>query len=321
MTRRVVLTGATGFLGSAVIEAFRQNADDVVIGLGSADYDLRSAAAARSLFVDHRPELVVHLAASVGGIGANMERPAELYLHNLLMGTNVIEEARRVDLEKLVVVGTVCSYPKHCPVPFREESLWTGYPEETNAPYGIAKLAHLTHLQANRQQYGQRGIYLMPTNLYGPRDNFDLNSSHVIPALIRKCLSAVAHGDRKVTVWGTGRATREFLYVDDAARAIVAAADGYDSPEPMNVGCGVETSIQEIAELVRELTGFRGDLVWDTTRPDGQPRRGLDVQRLTDSLGFEPLIHLREGVARTIAWYCDTIDYEVPTPTAEENAI
>ncbi|MEZ5165598.1 MAG: GDP-L-fucose synthase [Acidimicrobiales bacterium] len=269
----------------------------------SAEVDLLDPDAARLAIADAAPDCVIHLAARVGGIGANMEAPASLYLDNLMLGTNVIEACRAADVAKTVVVGTICSYPKHTPVPFQESSLWTGYPEETNAPYGIAKLAQLTHLQSNRAQYGQVGVYLMPTNLYGPGDKFHPAVSHVIPALIRKCVLAREAGAEEIEVWGTGSASREFLFVDDAADGIVKAAEHYDGAEPVNLGADRELLIKELVEIVAELTGFEGRIRWDDSRPDGQPRRCVDAARARELFGFEATTDFREGLAATIEWY------------------
>lgn len=303
--RRVVVTGGGGFLGSAVRATLAREGADRVTSPSAGDYDLRDPAAVARLYDDTEPDLVLHLAARVGGIGANQVRPADLYLDNLLMGTYVIEEARRRSTPKVVVVGTICSYPKHTPVPFQETSLWQGYPEETNAPYGIAKLAQLVQLQSNRDQYGQNGIYLMPTNLYGPGDKFHPAVSHVIPALIKKCVDAVESGADAIEVWGTGSASREFLYVDDAAAGIVLAAERYDGPEPVNLGANREMPIKELVELIVELTGFKGEVRWDTTKPDGQPRRSVDASRARQLFGFEARTDFRDGLERTIAWYRD----------------
>ncbi|MEM9609186.1 MAG: GDP-L-fucose synthase [Actinomycetota bacterium] len=300
--RPVLLTGGSGFLGRHVL-ALLEARGAVVHAPRSADHDLRRADQVAAAFDATEPELVVHLAANVGGIGANMAAPADLYLDNLLMGTFVLEEARRRETPKTVVVGTICSYPKLTPVPFSEDDLWAGYPEETNAPYGIAKKAQLVQAQANHAQYGQRIAYVMPTNLYGPGDKFDPAVSHVIPALIRKCVLAIEAGDDKIPVWGTGRATREFLYVEDAAEGVVLAAERYDSPEPVNLGANREVSIREIAELIAELTGFEGELQWDPSMPDGQPRRRVDPGRAEIEFGFHADTDLRDGLRRTIDWY------------------
>lgn len=300
---RLFVTGGNGFLGRAVVAALRRRGAGEVIAPSSRDVDLLDFEAARAAIAEAAPRTVIHLAARVGGIGANMARPADLYLENLLLGTNVIEAARAAGAAKTVVVGTICSYPKHTPVPFREESLWHGYPEETNAPYGVAKLAQLVHLRANRAQHGQLSAYVMPTNLYGPGDKFHPDVSHVIPALIRKCVLACESGADHIDVWGTGSATREFLYVDDAAEGVVAAAESYEGDEPVNLGSDEETSIADLARIIAELCGFGGDIRWDATRPDGQPRRAVDGTRARQRFGFEASTDLRTGLARTIAWY------------------
>jgi GDP-L-fucose synthase len=301
--RRVLVTGSGGFLGHAVQEGLIARQAEHVLVPTSAEYDLRDRDAVAQMYSDLQPDLVLHLAARVGGIGANQASPADLYLDNLLMGTYVIDEARMRQTPKVVVVGTICSYPKHTPVPFQETSLWQGYPEETNAPYGIAKLAQLVQLQSNRDQYGQNGVYVMPTNLYGPGDKFHPAVSHVIPALIKKCVDAVEAGADAIEVWGTGSASREFLYVDDAADGILLAAEHYDGPEPVNLGANREMPIKELVELIVELTGFKGDLRWDTSKPDGQPRRCVDPSRARELFGFEAKTDFREGLRRTIDWY------------------
>lgn len=301
--QRILITGGTGFLGNAVQHALQARGVTDIHAPSSDEVDFTVRDAADAAVADTAPDCVIHLAARVGGIGANMEHPADLYLTNLMLGTNVIEAARAAGVAKTVVVGTICSYPKHTPVPFQETSLWTGYPEETNAPYGIAKLAQLTHLQANRAQYGQRGIYLMPTNLYGPGDKFHPDVSHVIPALIRKCVLAREAGDDEIEVWGTGSASREFLYVDDAADGIVKAAEHYDGAEPVNLGADRELLIKELVEIVAELTGFEGRIRWDETKPDGQPRRCVDASRARELFGFTAATDFRDGLAATIEWY------------------
>jgi len=298
-----LVTGGAGFLGSAIVERLAAlDCGDIVVPR-STDHDLRNGDVATEYFASVKPDVVIHLAARVGGIGANQARPAELYLDNLLLGTSVIEAARLAEVAKTVVVGTICSYPKFTPVPFREESLWTGFPEETNAPYGIAKLAQLVHLQANRDQYGQRGVYLMPTNLYGPGDKFHPDVSHVIPALIKKCVEARNAGAESISVWGSGSASREFLYVDDAARGVVAAAEHYDGPEPVNLGANDEIAIKALVELIANLVGFSGHIEWDSTRPDGQPRRCVDASRAHEAFGFTAETSFVDGLRRTIDWY------------------
>jgi GDP-L-fucose synthase len=301
--RRVLVTGGKGFLGRAVVgELERQGAASVVTPT-SAEYDLRDREAVARVFGAAEPDIVVHLAARVGGIGANQARPADLYLDNLLMGTYVLDEARLRDTDKTVMVGTVCSYPKFTPVPFSEDSLWQGYPEETNAPYGIAKLAQLVQLQANRAQYGQSAIYLMPTNLYGPGDKFHPAVSHVIPALIKAAVDARESGADHMEVWGTGAASREFLYVDDAAAGIVLAAEHYDGADPVNLGADRELPIRDLVTLIVELVGFTGEIRWDTSRPDGQPRRGVDGTRAEKEFGFKSTTSFADGLARTLDWY------------------
>lgn len=301
--RRVLVTGGRGFLGQAVLDRLSARAPGSVIAPTSAEYDLRDRAVVASLFAEVQPDLVIHLAARVGGIGANMARPAELYLDNLLMGTYVLDEARRRDTPKTVIIGTICSYPKFTPVPFQEDSLWQGYPEETNAPYGIAKLAQLVQLQANREQYGQSAIYLMPTNLYGPRDKFHPAVSHVIPALIKKAVDAKESGADHLEVWGTGSASREFLYVDDAAEGIVLATERYDSADPVNLGADRELPIRDLVEIIVKLVGFEGEVRWDTSKPDGQPRRGVDAGRARDEFGFVADTPFDKGLRLTLDWY------------------
>jgi len=301
--KRILLTGGAGFLGTKVRERLEAAGAAEVFVPRRADYDLTDATAVARAYDDARPDTVVHLAAEVGGIGANRDNPGRYFFANMAMGLHLIEEARRRGTEKIVQVGTVCSYPKHTPVPFSEEELWNGYPEETNAPYGVAKKALLVMLQAYRAQYGLRGAYLLPVNLYGPGDNFDLESSHVIPALIRKCEEARIAGRDEVVCWGTGSASREFLYVDDCADAIVAATERYDEPEPINIGAHSEITIRELTETIARLTGFEGELAWDTSKPDGQPRRCLDTSRASELLGFTASTSLEDGLRQTIAWY------------------
>lgn len=301
--KRVLVTGGAGFLGSWVVEKL------MALGVPrnmiriprSQELDLRVWQNCLEAVKD--VQIVIHLAARVGGIGYNQKNPATLFYDNAIMGIQMMEAARQAGVEKYVVVGTVCAYPKFTPVPFRETDLWSGYPEETNAPYGLAKRMLLVQAQAYRAQYDMRAIYLIPTNLYGPRDNFDLESSHVIPALIRKCVEAVRKKEPHVQLWGTGKATREFLYVEDAAEGILRAAELYDEPEPVNLGTGHEISIAELAHLIAGLTGFTGELVWDSTKPDGQPRRKVDTQRAKEKFGFVARTSLEEGLRKTIAWY------------------
>ena len=295
---RVLVTGGGGFLGSHLVERLHAEGTEPFVAR-RRDYDLTREADAERLFADAEPELVFHLAAEVGGIGANRASPGRYWYANLVMGAHVLEQARLHGVGKVVVVGTVCAYPKFTPVPFREDDLWSGYPEETNAPYGVAKKSILVGAQSYREQYGLDAIFLLPANLYGPRDNFDLETSHVIPALIRKMLSATD----EVVLWGDGSPTREFLYVDDATEGLLLAARRYDGAEPVNLGTGSEISIRELAELIAELTGFEGEIVWDASQPNGQPRRALDTSRARELFGFEAQTPLRDGLERTIEWY------------------
>src|SRR5687767_10334647 len=301
--QRVVVTGGTGFVGRRLVGRLQALGCAAVTGLGRGDYDLRRAEEAARLYRDTSPTLVIHLAAVVGGIGANRERPAEFFFDNLLMGVHVLDEAWRAGVRKVVNVGTVCAYPKFAPVPFREDDIWNGYPEETNAPYGLAKKALLVQSQAYRQQYGFNSIFLLPTNLYGPGDNFDPRTSHVIPALIRKAIDARDAGKDFIDVWGSGDASREFLFVRDAAQAICRAADCYDKPDPVNIGSGSEIKIRELVELLCDLCAFRGEIRWDPSKPDGQPRRLLDTTRAKEEFGFAASTSLREGLIETIVWY------------------
>ncbi|MEY2740202.1 MAG: hypothetical protein RL283_304 [Actinomycetota bacterium] len=314
--RSVLVTGGNGFLGRNVVRVLR-DAGARVAAPRRTEADLTEPGVAGALIAAHRPTHVLHLAARVGGIGYNQVAPAPLYLDNLLMGTHVIEAARAADVEKTVVLGTVCMYPKYTPVPFREEAIWDGYPEETNAPYGIAKKALLVHAQVNARQYGQRFAFVIPTNLYGPGDKFHESVSHVIPALIRRCVEAKESGADKVAVWGTGTASRDYLYVEDAARAIVLAAELHDGLEPLNLGNDREVTIRETVETIARLVGYRGELVWDATRPDGQPRRRVDASRAEAALGWHATTDFEDGLRRTIEWYlAHRAAAEAPPPSA-----
>lgn len=295
---RILVTGGGGFVGSRLVERLREQGNDPFVAR-RRDYDLTRWDDAERLYADAKPELVYHLAAEVGGIGANRANPGRYWYANLMMGAHVLELARQNATSKVVIAGTVCAYPKHTPVPFREDDLWNGYPEETNAPYGVAKKTVLVGAQAYREQYGLDAIFLLPANLYGPRDNFDLQTSHVIPALVRK----MVENEDEVVLWGDGSPTREFLYVDDLVEALLLAAERYDGREPVNVGTGVETRIRDLVELVAEVTGFAGEVVWDTSMPNGQPRRGLDASRAKELFGFEATTLLRDGLERTVEWY------------------
>ncbi|MDY7011248.1 MAG: GDP-L-fucose synthase [Planctomycetota bacterium] len=302
---RIVITGGAGFLGTflqARLHKVGVSTENILVPL-IEDYDLTSESDVRRMYADMTPTVVIHLAAEVGGIGANREKPGRFFYANMAMGLHLIEHARLTGLKKFVQVGTVCAYPKFTPVPFREEELWNGYPEETNAPYGIAKKALLVMLQSYRRQYGLNGIFLLPVNLYGPGDNFDLKTSHVIPALIRKFVSARRGGDDEVVVWGTGNASREFFYVEDCARGLVLATQKYDGPEPVNLGAGFEITIRDLVEKIRKMVGFEGKIVWDTSKPDGQPRRCLDTSRAAEFFDFRAEMDLDEGLRRTIDWY------------------
>lgn len=304
--KRVVVTGGAGFLGSFVVEKLRQRGCRELIVPRSKEYDLRDRDAIIRLYKKAQPHIVIHLAAVVGGIGANRANPGRFFYDNAIMGIQLIEYARQFALEKFVAVGTVCAYPKFTPVPFREDELWNGYPEETNAPYGLAKKMMLVQTQAYRAQYGFNSIYVLPVNLYGPRDSFDPENSHVIPALIRKFTEAVETGKREVVAWGTGKVSREFLYVKDAAAAIILATEKYAKPEPVNIGSGLEIRIKDLAELIAELCSFKGRIVWDASMPDGQPRRCLDVSRAEREFGFRAQMDFRAGLRRTIDWYLDS---------------
>ena len=303
--RRVCVTGGAGFLGSYVVENLRQkDAKDIFIPK-IEDFDLVQNESVQRLLAEANPDIIIHLAANVGGIGANRARPAEFFYDNLMMGAQLIHESWKSGVEKIVTIGTVCAYPKFTPVPFREETLWDGYPEETNAPYGLAKKMMLVQSQAYRDQYGYNSIFLIPVNLYGPRDNFNLETSHVIPALIRKCVDAQVKNAPNIDVWGDGSPTREFLYVEDAAEGILSAAEHYSSSDPINLGSGREISIKDLAELITELTGYQGELKWDTSKPNGQPRRALNTDKAEEQFGFKAKTPFREGLQKTVQWYLE----------------
>ena len=301
--KRVLVTGGAGFLGRHVVSRLRElNCQDIFVPR-SNEFDLRSKEDVSRLYERVQPDFIIHLAAVVGGIGANRKHPGRFFYENAIMGLLLIEQARHIGVEKFVCIGTVCSYPKFTPVPFREDDIWSGYPEETNAPYGLAKKMLLVQLQSYRQEYGFPGIYLIPVNLYGPGDNFDLETSHVIPALIRKCLTAKEEGRKKISVWGTGKASREFLYVEDAARGIVMAAEQYNGSDPVNLGSGQEITVNSLVSEICDMTEFNGSIEWDASNPDGQPRRCLDTSCAEREFGFRAQVNLREGLRRTIGWY------------------
>jgi len=302
-SKKVVVTGGAGFLGSFVVDKLRERGCEHIVIPRSEDYDLTQRENIRRLYDDAEPDMVIHLAAVVGGIGINKDNPGSFFYKNLIMGTELIEEARLRNISKFVAIGTICSYPKFTPVPFKEDDLWNGYPEETNAPYGLAKKMMLVQEQAYRQQYGFNGIYLLPVNLYGPRDDFNLYSSHVIPALIRKCLEAKDRGAKSIEVWGTGRASREFLYVEDAAEGIILAAENYEESYPVNLGAGFEVKIADLVKSIAEITGYDGEMQYNTSKPDGQPRRCLETTRAKEKFGFEARYTLREGIEKTVKWY------------------
>lgn len=301
--KRVVVTGGAGFLGKNVVKKLKAEGCDDIFVPRSKDYDLVDMEAVKKLYKDADPNIVIHLAAVVGGIGANSEHPGQFFYDNLMMGTQMMEIGRQHGLEKFVAMGTICCYPKFTPIPFKEDDLWNGYPEETNAPYGLAKKMQLVQSQSYRQQYGFNSIFLMPVNLYGPGDNFNPCSSHVIPALIKKCVDAVDNKDDKIIVWGTGKATREFLYVEDCAEGIVLATEKYNKSDPVNIGSSFEISIKELVHLIAKLTGFNGEIVWDTSKPDGQPKRKLDVSRAEKEFGFKSKTTFEAGLKNTIDWY------------------
>lgn len=302
--KKIAVTGGGGFLGSHLVAKLKEKSGGVFVPR-SAEYDLRRAENIDRMYDDAAPDIVIHLAAIVGGIGANSKSPGSFFYDNLIMGAQLIEMGRLRGLEKFVALGTVCCYPKFTPTPFSEDDIWNGYPEETNAPYGLAKKMMLVQGQAYRQQYGFNTIFLVPVNLYGPGDNFDPNTSHVIPALIKKCFDAVETGAKEIEVWGTGTASREFLFVDDCADAIIAATEKYNGSEPVNIGSGMEISIKNLVELIAEISGFKGDIRWDSTKPDGQPRRNINVERAKKEFGFSATTNFREGLIKTIDWYRD----------------
>jgi len=303
----ILVTGGAGFLGSNVVRKLRERGCEHVFIPRSKDYDLREKEAIVRMYEDSKPDIVIHLAAVVGGIGANQKYPGKFFYDNAIMGIQLIEHARRYGVKKLVCVGTICAYPKFTPVPFKEEDLWNGYPEETNAPYGLAKKMLLVQLQAYRQQYGFNGIYLLPVNLFGPRDNFDPEFSHVIPAIIKKLVDAKRQGDKKIMAWGTGEVSREFLYVEDAAEGITLATERYNKPDPVNLGSGEEIKIKELVYLIKELSEFEGAVEWDPSQPDGQPRRRLDTSKAKKKFGFEAKTSLHKGLQQTIGWYRQSI--------------
>lgn len=301
--KKVCVTGGAGFLGSYILQELKEKGCKDIFIPFLEDYDLVKLEDIKRMYDVAVPDIVIHLAAKVGGIGANREKPGEFFYDNLVMGVNLIEEARLRGVEKFVALGTICCYPKFAPVPFKEENLWDGYPEETNAPYGLAKKMLLVQSQSYREQYGFNSIFLMPVNLYGPRDNFDPRSSHVIPALIKKCFDAIDEGKDEIVVWGTGKPTREFIYAEDAARGIILATEKYNKSDPVNIGAGFEISIKELVGLIAKLTGFNGKVTWDSSQPDGQPRRKLDILKAKKEFGFETQVSFEEGLKNTILWY------------------
>lgn len=301
--KKVLVTGGAGFLGSYVVDKLKERGCKNIFIPRSGEYDLVQMEAVKKLYQDAKPEIVIHLAAKVGGIGANQENPGKFFYDNLMMGVQMIDIGKQMKIEKFIAIGTICAYPKFTPVPFKEEDLWNGYPEETNAPYGLAKKMLLVQSQAYRKQYGFNSIFLLPVNLYGHGDNFNPNSSHVIPALIKKCLDAIKENKSEITIWGTGNASREFLYAEDAAEGILLATEKYNKPEPINLGAGFEISIKDLVALIVKLTGFKGKIIYDTSKPDGQPRRMLDTSRAEKEFGFRAKTSFEEGLRKTIEWY------------------
>ncbi|QNF28475.1 GDP-L-fucose synthase family protein [Metabacillus elymi] len=304
--KRIVVTGGAGFLGQHVVDLLKKQGCKKIFIPRSKEFDLRKEKDIDMMLQTFKPEIIIHLAASVGGIGANQKNPGKYFYDNLIMGIQLMEQSRLYQIEKFIAIGTICSYPKFTPVPFKEQDLWNGYPEETNAPYGLAKKMMLVQSKAYREQYGYNSIFLLPVNLYGPGDNFDLESSHVIPAIIRKCIEAKVKGESSVSLWGTGNITREFLYVEDAAEGIILATKNYDQSEPVNIGSGKEISIRNLAEKIKLMTGYQGELVWDDSKPDGQPRRQLDVELAKNYFGFEAKTNLNTGLQKTIEWYLES---------------
>jgi GDP-L-fucose synthase len=304
-SRRVCVTGGAGFLGKVVVRKLQERGTKDIFIPTLDRYDLTRLEDINQMLEDAKPDLIIHLAAQVGGIGANREHPAEFFYNNLMMGVQLMHRSWETNVQKFVAIGTICAYPKYTPVPFMEENLWDGYPEETNAPYGLAKKMLLVQSQSYREQYRFNSVFLLPVNLYGPGDNFDPKSSHVIPALIKKCVEAKEHGEDQIVVWGDGSPTREFLYVEDAAEGILLASEKYNRSDPVNLGSGFEISIKDLVELIARLTGFEGRLVWDTSKPNGQPRRGLDTTRAKEYFGFEAQVQFEEGLKNTIAWYLE----------------
>ncbi len=305
-SKRVLVTGGKGFLGSHLVEKLEQRGCENIFVPSKEECNLVDIEAIKRLYLDAKPDIVIHLAAVVGGIGANRANPGKFFYDNIMMGVQMMEQGRQFGIEKFVALGTICCYPKFTLVPFKEEDLWNGYPEETNAPYGLAKKMLLVQSQAYRQQYGFNSIFLMPVNLYGSRDNFDPKSSHVIPALIKKCFDAIKNGDKQIVLWGTGGPTREFLYVEDCAEAIILATEKYNKSDPVNIGAAFEISIRELAELIAKLTGFKGKITWDTSKPDGQPRRCLNTTKADKEFGFKAKTPFEEGLKKTIEWYTKT---------------